>query len=255
MNDQLPDRPRRPARGETSAGGPRKLNRGGLIVAGTVAVAAAVSAGLVLAGGHNSSASPSGEVTAQANALATATATASDPPSAAPAAHSPSSAAASARSQAAASASPPWASTSCPSQLATWRGTGAGGQLQVVATGITIAAQPAASLHTDLANTAPSAPPGTVTGLSSAAASLRSSTQAAGKSLIPACVPGARKAEVTGLADLGRAVTGFGSAVSEARGADYAAAAGTLAAAIAAMQSGSAQMATAIADLNRYGTK
>lgn len=244
MSDQLSDGPRRKA----PTGGPRKLNRTGLIVVGTVAAAAAVSAGLVVMGGHSSSASPSGEVTAQANALVTAAS--SSGLASAPAAAGPS-----VRAQASSSASAPWASTSCPSQVATWRSTGAGGQLQVVVTDITIASQPAASLHTDLTSTAPSAPSATVTALSSATTSLRSSTQSAGKTPIPACVPGAHTAEVTGLADLGRAVAGFASAVNEARGGDYATAGQTLDTAIAAMQSGSAQMATAIVDLNRYGTK
>ena len=203
--------------------GPRKWNRASFVVAGTLTVAVAVSIGLVAAGGHSSSASLSSETTAKTKAPLTASS--SSPPSSTSRASSPPSSASQDSSRSLGSA--PWSSANCPSQLASWRGTGAGGQLQVVATDLTIATQAAASLHADPATG--TVPPAAVTALRSAAASLRSSTQAAGKNLIPGCISGAHEAEVTGLANLSGAV--------------------------AAVQSGSAEMATAIAGVNRYGTK
>jgi hypothetical protein len=94
-----------------------------------------------------------------------------------------------------------------------------------------------------------------VTALSSAAASLGVSTQAAGKNLIPGCVSGAYSAEVAGLTDLGRAVAGFDSAVSASASGDYGTAQHSSQTAVAALQSGSAKMATAIVDANQYGTR
>jgi hypothetical protein len=137
--------------------------------------------------------------------------------------------------------------------MASWRSTGAGGQLQVVVTDLTIASQAAISMRADpVSGTIPQA---TVTALSSAAASLRVSTQAAGKNLIPGCVSGAYSAEVAGLTDLGRAVAGFDSAVSASASGDYGTAQHSSQTAVAALQSGSAKMATAIVDANQYGTR
>jgi len=134
-----------------------------------------------------------------------------------------------------------------------WRSTGAGGQLQVVVTGLTLASQAAASLDADLASG--TAPPAAVAALRSAVTSLRSGTQAAGKNLIPGCVSAAHQAEVAGLADLGGAAADFDSAVAAAGSSDYGTARRGIRTAAAAVQSGSAQMAKAIASLNRYGTR
>jgi hypothetical protein len=81
------------------------------------------------------------------------------------------------------------------------------------------------------------------------------STQAARKDLIPGCVSGAYQAEVAGLTDLGGAVADFNNAVDETDSGDYGTAQRGMRTAVAAMQSGSAEMATAIAGLNRYGTR
>ena len=117
-------------------------------------------------------------------------------------------------------------------------------------TDLTIVSQATASLDADLASgTAPSA---TVTAFRSAATSLRSSTQAAQKNLIPGCVSGAHRAEATGLADLGDAVAGFDNAIGETGSGDYGTAQRGMRTAITAMQSGSAEMAKTTADLNRY---
>jgi hypothetical protein len=122
-----------------------------------------------------------------------------------------------------------------------------------VVTDLTIVSQAAASLDADLASgTAPSA---AVTALRSATTSLRSGTQAARKNLIPGCVSGAYRAEVAGLTDLGGAVTGFSNAVDETASGDYVTAQRGMRAAAASIQSGSAEMATAITGLNRYGTR
>jgi hypothetical protein len=121
-----------------------------------------------------------------------------------------------------------------------------------VVTNVTIAAQAAASLNTELRSG--TATPATVSALRSAATSLSSSTQAATKNLIPGCVPGTQPAEVKGLTDLGVAVAGFGNAVTGAAGGDYRSAQRDLQTAVAAVQSGSAKMGTAIAGLNQYGT-
>jgi flagellar hook-basal body complex protein FliE len=258
MSDEPPDRPHRQMRDRPAASGPRKWNRAALIAAGTLTVAVAVSAGLAAAGGHRTPASLSSEVTAPTKTLVTpASAPAPAPASAsAPAsapAPAPASASVPASAPASASASAPWSSTSCPSQLASWRRTGAGGQLQVVVTDLTIVSQAAAPLHADLASgTAPSA---AVTALHSATTSLRAGIQVARKNLIPGCVSGAYQAEVAGLTDLGGAVAGFDNAADATDSGDYGAAQRGMRTAVAAMQSGSAEMATAIAGLNRYGTR
>jgi hypothetical protein len=250
------------------ASGPRKWNRPALIVAGTLTAAVAVSVGLVAAGGHPSDASLSGKVTDSTQTPATSSPLASplasssssslasslapsDPPSSSArssSSPSPSAASSSARS----SGSAPWSSASCPSQLASWRGTGAGGQLQVVVTDLTIASQAAISLRADPASG--TIPQSAATALSTASASLRSSTQAAGKNLIPGCVSGAYQAEIAGLTDLGRAVAGFDNAVSETASGDYGTAQQSSQNAVATLQSGSAKMATAMVDVNQYGT-
>lgn len=145
--------------------------------------------------------------------------------------------------------------------MASWRGTGAGGQLQVVVTFITITTQAATSLNADLQTgvvpptAPPSAPPADVSALRSAATSLRSSTQAATSNLIPGCVSSAYQAEVAALTDLDRAVAGFDNAVSQSASGDYGAAQNSSQTAVAALQSGSAKIATAIVDANQYGTK
>jgi hypothetical protein len=137
--------------------------------------------------------------------------------------------------------------------MASWRSTGAGGQLQVVVTDLTIASQAATSMRADpVSGTIPQA---AVTALNSATASLRVSTQAAGKNLIPGCVSGAYQAEVAALTDLGHAVAGFDSAVSESASGAYSTAEQSSQAAVAALQSGSAKIATAIVDVNQYGAK
>ena len=123
----------------------------------------------------------------------------------------------------------------------------------MVVTDLTIAAQAATSMRADPASG--TIPQAAVTALNSAAASLHVSTQAAGKSLIPGCVSGAYQAEVAGLTDLGRAVTGFDNAVSESASGDYGAAQHSSQAAVAVLQTGSAKMAAAIVDVNGYGTK
>jgi hypothetical protein len=121
-----------------------------------------------------------------------------------------------------------------------------------VVTDITIVMQAAASLSADLrVGTAPSA---SVTALNSAATSLRSSSEAATKNLIPGCVPGTQPTEVKGLTHLGDAVARFGSAVTGAGSGDYGTAQRDMQTAVAAVQSGSAEMAAAIAGLNQYGT-
>ena len=137
--------------------------------------------------------------------------------------------------------------------MTSWRSTGAGGQLQVVVTDLTIALQAATSMRADPASG--TIPQAAVTALNSANASLRVSTQAAGKNLIPGCVSGANRAEVAALTDLGRAVAGFDNAVSQSASGNYGAAQLTSQTAVAALQTGSAKMATAIVDANGYGTK
>ena len=128
-------------------------------------------------------------------------------------------------------------------------------------TSISIATQAATSLSADLgtgtvpSTTPPSAPPDEVTALRSAAASLGSSTQAATTNLIPGCVTSAHPAEVKGLTDLNAAVAGFGKVVTGAGSGDYGTAQREMQAAIAALQSGSAEMTTAIVELGKYGTR
>jgi hypothetical protein len=123
-----------------------------------------------------------------------------------------------------------------------------------VVTDLTIVSQAAGSLNADLASgTAPSA--AAVTALRSATTSLRSGTQVAEKNLIPGCVSGAYRAEVAGLTDLGGAVAAFNNAVDATNSGDYATAQRGMRTAAASVQSGSTEMATAIAGLNRYGTK
>jgi hypothetical protein len=160
-----------------------------------------------------------------------------------------------ARSSAAASTpiTAPWSSTSCPSQLVSWRGTGASGQLQVVVTDLTIVSQAAASLNAGLASGA--APAADVTALRAATTSLNSAAQAAKENLIPGCVSAAYRAEVAGLTDLGGAVAGFDNAIDATGSGDYATAQRGMQTAAASIQSGSAEMASAITGLNRYGTR
>jgi hypothetical protein len=134
-----------------------------------------------------------------------------------------------------------------------WRGTGASGQLQVVVTDLTIVSQAATSLNADLASgTAPAAD---VTALRAATTSLNSGAQAARKNLIPGCVSAAYRAEVAGLTDLGGAFAGFNNAIGATGTSDYATAQRGMRTAAASIQSGSAEMATAITGLNRYGTR
>jgi hypothetical protein len=148
---------------------------------------------------------------------------------------------------------PPWASERCPNQLTSWRSTGAGGQLQAVTTDVTILLQAAAPLETDLAHgTAPAA---SVTAVRSVATSLGSAVGAADRNVIPACISGAHRAEVAGLASLGSAVTGFKNALSAIGSGNDQGAHGDVQTAITAMQTGSADMAKATVDLSRYRAK
>ncbi|HEY6297261.1 MAG TPA: hypothetical protein VIX15_16510, partial [Streptosporangiaceae bacterium] len=73
--------------------------------------------------------------------------------------------------------------------------------------------------------------------------------------VIPACVSGAHGAEVAGLAARGGAVTGFDSALSAVGSGNDAAAQAGIGAAITSMQTGSADIARAMVDVNRYGAK
>jgi hypothetical protein len=134
-----------------------------------------------------------------------------------------------------------------------WRGTGASGQLQVVVTDLTIVSQAAASLNADLASGA--APAADVTALRAATTSLNSAAQAAKKNLIPGCVSVPYRAEVAGLTDLGGAIAGFDNAIGATGSSDYATAQRGMQTAAASIQSGSAEMASAINGLNRYGTR
>ena len=122
-----------------------------------------------------------------------------------------------------------------------------------MATNVTILLQAATPLETDLAHGA--APAASVTALRSAANSLGSATRAADRNVILACISGAHPAEVAGLASLGSAVTGFENALSAIGSGDDPTAHGNIRTAITAMQSGSADMAKATADLSRYGAK
>jgi hypothetical protein len=190
---------------------------------------AGIGVGLAVTGGNHPSASLSSGGTAPTDAP---TAQATAPASGSPA---------------------PWASESCPDQLSSWRGTGAGGQFQAVVTDVTILLQAATPLEADLAHgTAPAA---SVTALRSAANSLGSATRAAGRNVIPACISGAHQAETAGLAALGSAVTGFGNALTAVGSGNDQAAHGNIQTAITAMQSGSADMAKATVDISRYGAK
>jgi hypothetical protein len=220
----------RPGR-HANPGGPRRRSRAVLIGGGALVAVAGIGVGLAVTGGNHPSASLSSGGTAP-----------TDAPTAAVSA------------SASASGSPaPWASESCPNQLSSWRGTGAAGQLQAVATNVTILLQAATPLETDLAHgTAPAA---NVTALRSAANSLGSATRAAGRNVIPACISGAHQAEVAGLASLGSAVTGFENALRAIGSGDDPTARGNIRTAIPAMQSGSADMAKASVDLSRYGAK
>jgi TolA-binding protein len=122
-----------------------------------------------------------------------------------------------------------------------------------VVTDLTIVSQAAASLNTGLASgTAPAAD---VTALRAATTSLNSAAQAAKKNLIPGCVSDAYRAEVAGLTDLDGAVADFNNAVGATGSGDYATAQRGMQTAAASMQSGSAEMATAVAGLNRNGSK
>jgi hypothetical protein len=256
MSDQPSDRSHRQLPDQPAASGRRKRSPAALIVVGTLTVAVGVSAGLVAAGGHSNRASLSSEVKAPRKTLVTPSSAAASAParsSAAASALGSAPASAPARSSAAASTSAPWSSTSCPSQLVSWRGTGASGQLQVVVTDLTIVSQAATSLNADLASgTAPAAD---VTALRAATTSLNSGAQAARKNLIPGCVSAAYRAEVAGLTDLGGAFAGFNNAIGATGTSDYATAQRGMRTAAASIQSGSAEMATAITGLNRYGTR
>ena len=134
-----------------------------------------------------------------------------------------------------------------------WRSTGASGQLQVVITDLTSVSQATASLNADLASgTARAAD---VTAMRAATTSLNSAAQAAKKNLIPGCVSAAYRAEVAGLTHLGGAVAGFNNAIGatwQQRLRDRSAGMQTAAASV---QCGSAEMASAITGLNRYGTR
>ena len=258
MSDQPPDRPHRQLEDRPAASGPRKRNRAVLITAGTLTVAVAVAIGVDAASGQSNRASLSSDVKAPTNTLATpssAAASASTRSSAAASALGSAPTSAPARSSAAASppTTAPWASTSCPSQLVSWRSTGASGQLQVVVTDLTIVTQAAASLNADLASG--SAPAADVTALRAATTSLNSAAQAAKKNLIPGCVSAPYRAEVAGLTVLGGAVAGFNNAIGATGSSDYATAQRGMQTAATSVQSGSAEMAAAITGLNRYGTK
>ena len=264
MSDQPPDRPRRQLEDGPTASRPRKRNRAVLITAGTLTVAVAVAIGVDAASGQSNRASLSSEVKAPANTLVTPSSAEAKASTSAPASTSARSSAASkasapastsARSSAAASAptTAPWSSASCPSQLVSWRGTGASGQLQVVVTDLTIVSQAAASLNADLASGA--APAADVTALRAATTSLNSAAQAARKNMIPGCVSAPYRAEVAGLTDLGGAVAGFDNAIGATGSSDYATAQRGMQTAATSVQSGSAEMAAAITGLNRYATK
>jgi hypothetical protein len=123
----------------------------------------------------------------------------------------------------------------------------------VVVTDLTIASQAAISMRADPASG--TIPADAVTALNSATASLRLSTQAAGKNLIPGCVSSAHQAEVAALTALVHAADGLGTAVSQSASGDYGTAQHSSQTAVAALQSGSAEMATAIVDVGQYGTK
>jgi hypothetical protein len=122
-----------------------------------------------------------------------------------------------------------------------------------VVTNLTIVSQAAASLNADLASGA--APAADVTALRAATTSLNSAAQAAKNNLIPGCVSAPYRAEVAGLTDLGGAVAGFTNAIGATGSSDYATAQRGMQTAAASIQSGSAEMATAITGLNRYGTR
>lgn len=264
MSDQPPDGPHRQLEDRPAASGPRKRNRAVLITAGTLTVAVAVAIGVDAASGQSNRASLSSDVKVPTNTLVTPSSAAAKASASAPASTSARSSAAarasappgaSARSSAAASTpnTAPWASASCPSQLLSWRSTGASGQLQVVVTDLTIVTQAAASLNADLA--AGSAPAADVTALRAAATSLNSAAQAAKKNMIPGCVSAPYRAEVAGLTDLGGAIAGFNNAIGATGSSDYATAQRGMQTAATSVQSGSAEMAAAITGLNRYGTK
>lgn len=230
MSDHRPGRPpwetsdRQPVPGR-----PRWRSRAALIGGGALVVATGVGVGLAATGGHNPSDSLSSGGTAPAGVpVAVVTASSSGSPA-------------------------PWASESCPSQLSSWRGTGAGGQLQAVTTDVTILLQAATPLDKDLARS--TAPTARAKALRSAATSLGSSTRAAYRNVIPVCISGAHHAEVAGLAALSGAVTGFDNVLSAVGSGYDQTAHRNIQTAITAMQSGSADMAKAMADLSRYGTK
>lgn len=226
-----PGGPRRHATpgGPPTPGAPRRRSRAVLIGGGALVVVAGIGVGLAVTGGDQPSASLSSGGTAPTDApAALATASASGSPA-------------------------PWASESCPNQLSSWRGTGAGGQSQAVVTDVTILLQAATPLEADLAHGA--APAASVTALRSAADSLGSATRAGDRNVIPACISGAHQAEVAGLASLGGAVTGFEKALSAIGSGDDPTAHGNIRTAITAMQSGSADMAKATVELSRYGAK
>jgi hypothetical protein len=188
-----------------------------------ILVPVAVFIGVITTGGHSPAASLPSGATSPANALV-----------------------------AGPSASAPW-SGGCQSQLASWRGTGAGGQLQAVATSTTIMLQEATSLEPLLA---PGAPPAAkVTAFRSAATSLRTATRAAQQNLIPACVSGAHLAEGAALTELGGAVARYQDALVAIGGGDYPAAHRNIQAGITAMQAGSAKVTKAAADVSRYGSR
>jgi hypothetical protein len=214
-----------------AASKPRRWRLPAFIAGVAVLVPVAVFTGVITTGGQSPSASLPSGATAPANA-----------PVIGP----------SASSAASSSASAPW-SGSCQSKLASWRGTGAGGQLQAVVTAVTIMLQAATSLEPGLSSGA--APADKVTAFRPAVTSLRSVIRAAQENLIPACVSGAHLAEGTGLTELGRAVADYQNALAAIGGGSSQAALRNIRAGITAMQSGSAEMAKATADVNRYGSR
>ncbi len=216
-------------------GNPRRWRLPAFIAGVTVLGPAAVFIAVITSGGHGPSASRPSGATAPANApVSSGTAAPANAPVTGP------------------SASAPW-SAGCQSQLAAWRGTGAGGQLQAVVTEVTIMLQAATSLEPGLSSGA--APAAKVTAFRSAATSLRSATRAAQENLIPACVSGAHPAERAGLTELGGAVADYQNALAAIGGGDYQAAHRNIQAGITAIQSGSAEVAKAAADVSRYGSR
>ncbi len=129
----------------------------------------------------------------------------------------------------------------------------AGGELQPVATDVTILSPAVTSLSADLK--AGQAKAADIAGFRSAVAALRSAVRLAEDDPIPGCVSGAHQAEATGLADLGHAVVGFGAVLGAVGSGDYPAAYHDMQSAIVVLQPGSAQMAKATIALNKSGIR